>query len=52
MAHVIKKIKMGKNGEDGKNYLCLDEHKWTPRQEIALSNWNALVLFKDTGFRI
>jgi hypothetical protein len=38
--------------EEGKKFLCLDENKWTPRQEITLKNWNALVLFKDTGFEI
>lgn len=38
--------------EEGKKYLCLDETKWSPRKEITLTNWNALVMFKDTGFEI
>lgn len=38
--------------EEGKKYLVLDETKWTPRKEITLNNWNALVLFKDTGLEI
>jgi len=42
----------GTDEEEGKKFLCLDENKWTPRQEITLKNWNALVLFKDTGFEI
>jgi hypothetical protein len=38
--------------DDGKNYLYLDEEKWSGWIKTSLTNWNALVLFKDTGFEI
>lgn len=38
--------------EDGKKWLCLDEEKWSGWIRTSLSNWNSLVLFKDTGFEI
>lgn len=38
--------------EDGKKWLCLDESQWSTWKKTTLSNWNALVLFKDTGFEI
>ena len=37
---------------DGKKWLCLDEEKWSGWIKTSLANWNALVLFKDTGFEI
>lgn len=38
--------------EDGKKYLCIDETKWSNWIRTSLKNWNALVLFKNTGFEI
>lgn len=37
---------------DGKKWLVLDEEKWSGWIRTSLTNWNALVLFKDTGFEI
>ena len=38
--------------EDGKNYLCMDESLWSGWIKTTLSNWNALVTFKNTGYEI
>ena len=38
--------------EDGKKWLYLDETKWSGWIKTTLTNWNALILFKDTGFEI
>lgn len=38
--------------EDNKNWLVIDESKWSSWRATSLNNWNSLVLFKDTGFEI
>lgn len=36
----------------GKILLYIDELKWSKTMEMEIDNWNALLNFKDTGYRI
>ena len=38
--------------EHRKTYLGIDESKWSNWKATSLANWNALILFKDSGFEI
>ena len=38
--------------ENRRTYLAIDESKWSSLKATSLSNWNSLVLFKDTGLVI
>ncbi len=37
--------------ENGRNYICLDEAKWI-HGATTVSNWNALVMYRDEAFVI
>lgn len=38
--------------KDQNKWICLDETQWSGWIRTTLTNWNALCLFKDTGFEI
>lgn len=38
--------------DNGKHYLAPIEDEWSGWKTMKLSDWNSLVLFKDTGFEI
>lgn len=38
--------------EEEKTFLSFNDEKWSGWIRTSLSNWNSLVMFKDTGFEI